>query len=66
MTYTILIVFNERKMNLLPRRRRRRFGSLGSASASARFVGFGVSVDVSVACFGFVENAHGFYFRNSL
>ena len=55
MTYTILIVFKERKGNLLSRRRRRRFGSLGSESASVRFVGFGVGVDVSVACFCFVE-----------
>ena len=53
MTHTILVVFEERKVNPLPRRRRRRFGSLGSASASVRFVGFGIGVDVSAACFVF-------------
>ena len=42
MVYTILIVFKERKVSLLPRRRRRRF----VGSASVQFVTFNVGVDV--------------------
>ena len=65
MTHTILILFKEQKVNPVPRRRRRRFGSLDSASASVRFVGFGVD-GVSVACFLFSNTRFVLIFKISV